>query len=262
MQYEKIFLICQNSLEGILTAVYDGWSLGTKGLEVEIVTKEPDYLTFFSTCQKIAPDTEKAQKVARSVRRKLGMEAYEAVCFSAVSNHPQKGTAIFRMLQQAMRGNVYDRNIMENLADPDVNLLSKLRIKVWHEYHRFFGFVRFHEIGGGVLFSQIAPENDILEMLGPHFSDRFPNENWMIYDENRNKVIVHPKGGVWSLHTNVQLSSEQREMLVNKEEYEELWKLFCGSITIEARKNPKLQQQFVPLKFRSNMLEFGSNNTK
>lgn len=260
MQYEKHILICQNSLEGILTAVYDGWKWGTSGVDVEIATGEPEYPSFFCICHRIEPDTEKAHKVARSVHRKLGLEAYEAVCYSAVSNHPQKGTAIFRVLQQAMKGKVYDRHIMENLADPDVNLLSKLKIKVWHESHRFFGFVRFREIGGGVLFSQIAPENDILEMLGPHFADRFPNENWMIYDSNRKKVLAHPKGSSCTVYTDVQLSDEHRERLSNTEEYEELWKVFCESITIEPRRNPHLQQQFVPLKFRPNMLEFSTLN--
>lgn len=256
MQYEKKILICPDSLEGIFTAVYDGWRFGLQGQTVEIKTKEPEYPEFFCTCLPVEADTEKAHKVARSVRRRLGPEVYEAVCYTAVSTHPEKGTVIYRVLRKALAGGRNNRFIMEDLTDPDVNLLSKLRIKVWHEYHRFFGFVRFRELGGGVLFSRIAPENDILEMLAPHFGDRFPNENWMIYDSKRGKVLVHPKGRECSVHTEVHLSEAQREALGRTEEYEELWRAFCKSVTVQERKNPKLQQQLLPFKFRSNMLEF------
>lgn len=105
-------------------------------------------------------------------------------------------------------------------------------------------------------FSRITPENDILEMLAPHFADRFPNESWMIYDDKRNKVLTHPKGGQCSVHTEVVLDAAQKEALSETEEFEQLWKVFCESIAVRERKNPKLQQQFVPLKFRSNMMEF------
>lgn len=39
-------------------------------------------------------------------------------------------------------------------------------------------------------------------------------------------------------------------------EYEELWQTFCDSISIEARRNEKLQKQMLALHFRSNMPEF------
>lgn len=256
MEYEKKILICKDSLEGIFTGIYDGWLWGARGLLVEIRTREPDCPEFFCTCVDILPDTEKAHKVARSVKRKLGGEVYEAICYAAVSLHPEKGTAIFRVLQRAFQGGRCRRDVIEDLTDPDVHLVMKLRTRVWHEYHRYFGFVRFRDAGGGVLFSEIAPENDILEMLAPHFADRFPNENWMIYDERRKKVLVHPKGGTCSIHAEVILNEDQRKTLGRAEEYEQLWKAFCESVTIQERKNPRLQQQFLPLKFRSNMLEF------
>ena len=93
-------------------------------------------------------------------------------------------------------------------------------------------------------------------MLGPHFVDRFPNEQWMIYDDRRHKVLLHRQGGECVLHTGVSLSEDYCGNLEDSEEYETLWRAFCKSITIEERKNPHLQQQLVPQKFQKNMLEF------
>lgn len=153
MEYEKKIFICDDSLEGIFTGIYDGWHWGAKGLPIEIVTKEPEYPEF-SVPVCIFLRTEKAHKVARSVRRKLGYEVYEAVCYAAVSVHQGKGTAIFRVLLRALGGGRCDRDVMEALTDPDVNLVFRLRTKVWHEHHRYLGFVRFRDVGGGVLFFQ------------------------------------------------------------------------------------------------------------
>ncbi len=256
MDYEKKILVCEDHIEGIFTAVYEGWIWHMRGMAVEISVREPEYPDFFTTIEEVVSDSIKAGKVLRTIREKLGEEVYETLCYAAVSTYPDKGTLVFRVLWQALSGRRCDRHVMENLSDSDVNMVSKIRIKVWHELHRFYGFVRFREIGGKVLFSKINPENDILEMLAPHFADRFPRENWMIYDEGRKKVLFHPKGGTCSVQKDMEFLQEQKDMLSEKEEYEELFKCFCRSVTVWERRNPALQQQQIPLKFRSNMPEF------
>ena len=260
MDEGKIVYICENSMEGIFTAVYDGWLREKNGVQVEIRTEQPENLELFCRYETVAADFGKAHKVAGTIRRKLERLTYEHICYAAVSVHPEKGTAIFRVLRKALAGGRCNREIMEDMADFYVNMVSGMHTKVWHEYHRFLGFVRFAELGGGVLFSKIAPENDILAMLAPHFENRFPNEYWMIYDENRHKVLIHERGEKCTIRREVELSKEYSTALLEAQEYETLWKAFCKSITIEERKNKKLQQQFLPRKFRPNMLEFGEDS--
>lgn len=256
MEIKKKVLVCENSLEGISTAVYDGWRWPDRGISVEISPEEPEYPELFTDRVQIKSDGIKAEKVLRSVRRKLGERVYEAVCYAAVSSHPNRGTAVFYLLRRALGKGRCDRRVLEALTDPAVNLVSSLQVKVWHEIHRYYGFVRFRQLTGGILYASISPGNDILELLCPHFSDRFPNENWMIYDEHRQKVLVHKRGKECVVYGKVQLDGEKREELAQGDEYEMLWKTFCHKTAILERGNQKLQKQFVPLKFRSNMLEF------
>lgn len=256
MNQEKTVLICEDSMEGIFTAVYDGWREAKGGRRVEVYTHAPENLEFFCTYRPIETDTVKAGKVMRTILMKLGVKNYETICFAAASACAERGTAIYQVLRKALGAGRGNERIMEALADPDVALVSKLHIKVWNEYHRYLGFVRFREIGGGALFSQIRPENDILAMLGPHFANRFPNENWIIFDEAREMALLHPKGEDCTIRSGVRLSQEYKDSLAGREEYEELWRAFVDSVTIKERKNPGLQQQFLPLKFRGNMTEF------
>lgn len=72
MTCEKKLLICQDSMEGIFSAVYDGWIWGARGYQIEISTCEPEYPELFCTSVEIPSDSEKALKVARSVKQKLG----------------------------------------------------------------------------------------------------------------------------------------------------------------------------------------------
>lgn len=205
MEYKKKMLICDDTMEGIFTAVYDGWRWENRGFSVGIAVREPDYPELFTENLEIISDSVKAFKVARTIKNRLGGQVYEAVCYAAASVHPEKGTAIFYLLRRA---------------------LEKGRI-----------------------------DTRVLELLAPHFSDRFPNENWMIYDKKRQKVLAHEQGGECTVYIQAVLNTQETDP-VQSDEYENLWKAFCSHITIPERKNPGLQRQFVPLKFRSNMPEF------
>ena len=205
MEYKKKMLICDDTMEGIFTAVYDGWRWGNRGFSVGIAVREPDYPELFTENLEIISDSVKAFKVARTIKNRLGGQVYEAVCYAAASVHPEKGTAIFYLLRRA---------------------LEKGRI-----------------------------DTRVLELLAPHFSDRFPNENWMIYDKKRQKVLAHEQGGECTVYIQAVLNTQETDP-VQSDEYENLWKAFCSHITLPERKNPGLQRQFVPLKFRSNMPEF------
>ena len=63
----------------------------------------------------------------------------------------------------------------------------------------------------------------VLELLAPHFSDRFPNENWMIYDKKRQKVLAHEQGGECTVYIQAVLNTQEMDP-VQSDEYENLWK--------------------------------------
>ena len=63
--------------------------------------------------------------------------------------------------------------------------------------HDFAGLLL--ELENGMLFSRIGPKNDVVAFLMPHFADRLPIENFVIYDEKRNLFGIHPAGKPWYL---------------------------------------------------------------
>lgn len=253
---EKQVFICENHLQGILTGVYVAWDSRCGHENVELRVQEPENLEFFCHYHKVPPDSDKAWKVIRTIRRDLGDDVYEFICFAAAAKDEEKGTAIYQTLVEALSRGRKNRRVLENLANPYVHRVFLLHRKVWYELERLYGFVRFRQMPGGILFARIHPDNDLLTLMDDHFSNRYPRENWVIYDEKRMAALVHPRDGSSYLRIGVKLPEDPREELSHPEEYEILWKEFCKSIAVMERKNLRLQQQHVPLKYRDRMLEF------
>ena len=152
-------------------------------------------------------DAVKAEKVLRTIRDRLGEEAFEAVCYAAACTDGGRADAIYRMVVLGLH--MKDgRQVVNCLQNRDVSLVMRLRIKAWHEAHRYMGFVRFEELENGVLYSVIEPAYAVLPLLAPHFADRFQQENWVIHDKRRGVMAVHPKDSLWVLADAEELNTD------------------------------------------------------
>lgn len=77
------------------------------------------------------------------------------------------------------------------------------------------------------MFSEIEPKNRVLTCIAEHFADRFPMENWVIYDNTHQEFLVHPAGKHWVLVQGEVPERNVTEQITEAEkEYEKLWKGF------------------------------------
>ena len=126
-----------------------------------------------------------------------------------------------------------------------------------NEAHFYKEIVRFTELENGMLFAEIEPKNQVLTCLGDHFSNRFPLENWMIYDKTHKMFLVHPKNKHWLLVVDEELNEESSSRVSTREAiYVNLWKNFFESISIKERESYSRQRQNLPLHYRKYMTEF------
>ena len=163
---------------------------------------------------------------------------------------PNTISTYMRMLRS-----IYNRGVEAGSA-PYVHRLFTLSRTTANEAHHLLGFLRFSELENGVLFSTIHPKNNALPILAEHFTDRLPQENFMIYDENRQLAAVHAAGKNFML---VDASGIDQDLLKRTSEkesaYRKLWLAFFDQIAIQARINPKLQAQNIPKRFWSDTPE-------
>ena len=262
-----IFL-CEDSIDGIFTGVYDAWASGYGHRNVALTTHTPDNYTLFDEYITVAIDEEKSRKVGNTLRQRFGLEVYSQICEAAAAQEePRRKTKDFPKADAIYRTIVLGlslkngSHVLEYLGEPYVNRVFQLSRSTANEAHHLLGFLRFQELENSVLFARIHPKNDVLEFLGDHFSDRLPEENFMIYDETRKKAALHRKGSYFFLTGTEGLDEQILQRFSPEElEYQKLWCCFFESIAIEARCNPKLQSQNIPKRFQKDAVEFTSQS--
>lgn len=245
---------CEDTIDGIFTAVYDAWNSRYGHRNIRIQEGTGNNFELFSEYYTVYTDRDKSRKVAEAIQKKISKEAFEMVCQAALSFSKGKGDAIYRFLIQ---GFLNGPQIVRYLNIPEVNRIYSLSLNVYNESHHYYGFLHFTELDGHILFAPFEPKNNIISLITPHFADRFPDENFIIFDSLRSTAAVHSPAGGWVLVSgeNFNLPPSFRN---EDEEIKKLWKTFFHSISIKDRENRKLQRQNMPLRFRTYMEEFHS----
>lgn len=247
---------CEDSLESIFTAIYNAYE--EKRNHRDALIQLNDDLQLFAEYVKVDADWNKAAKVMRTLERQFGEENYMWLCYALASPAEDKAQAVYQTVVEGLQRKAAKGHLFDNLANSYVNRAFVLARGANGENLHYRGFVRFAELDNGILYSKFEPKNNIITFLMPHFADRFPMENFMLYDGTRGLLGIHPAGRQWYL---VQGSEDPEEMesfgLSDKEKvYADLFRYFCYKIGIEERKNLKLQRNMLPLRFRANMVEF------
>ena len=261
MLQEMVTLICEDSAEGIFTAIYEAYERKLSIEHVKLHVGEVYEPALFTTYQKVLPNEEKAEKVIRTLQKKFPQEDYLSLCYALSSPDKRKADAVFHTIVWGLKG-LYQNSILEHLSCDAVRITMELARNAQNEYLHLRGFTRFEELKGGLLYTVIAPRNHILPQLAAHFADRFPGENFIMLDEGRLLYAVHPAHKQWFLVTPDPVErtecscSETVELSDRERYYQELFREFCHNISIEDRRNLKLQRNMLPLHFRLYMTEF------
>lgn len=245
--------LCEESLEGIFSAIYRAWSDGTSHTDVRIrSTSSMNTMSLFESYIDTEADPELADKVVSSIQKKLSDEVYYYVFRTALSFDPDRASVIYHFLQKAFRiGNA----IVKQLQDPDMMRVFELTRQIGNESHKYLGFVRFEEMNHGILVSKINPKSNVVPLIASHFADRLHNENWIILDTGRDFSAIHTANKGYYLTTNLTEAtlSEVYHISDHEEQYQQLWSQFFHSVAIAERKNTDLQRNMMPLRYRTYM---------
>lgn len=252
MENQKVYL-CEDTIEGIFTAIYDAWADRQAEAQLSMQCRESYVPRLFTDVIEVETDAGKAVKVMRSVKAKLGWKAYDMMYHAALSCEEDKIDAIYRFLKKGFK---VGAGVADMHGEAVVCRMFDLQRGVKNEAHFFREFLRFHETKQGVLIARIKPKNQVLSFVTEHFSDRFPDERFVILDEVHFVASFHTGGKEWFLR---KLSVEELEhiwALRGKADYEDLWRTFFHTIAIEERKNPKCQRNMCAYRYRDYMVEF------
>ena len=250
----SLILQCEDSLEGILTAIFDAFVEKNKMQEyhdgdIAIVIGENHTLSLFAQQMQVETDLDKAQKTLLSIQKKISYLAYKKVLSALCHFDVDRGNVVLGFL---VKGLPMGARVLEDMADPYVMRVIELSRKVDNESHMFLGLVRFFDLGK-FMYAEIEPKCHVLPQIMEHFADRYPNEHYVIYDKKRHVALIHLAFGnsffVSGDEWNIDLSQHE-------DYFERLWSQYFKTIAIEERYNPRCQNNLIPKWYRKHMPEF------
>jgi probable DNA metabolism protein len=248
----KIF-IYDDTFEGLLTAIYDGFY--SKEPPTSIYgTSESNTPLLLGGIIEIITKKDKFKKVRDAIINKIDFLALKKIYMVYLSNEEDKAMVIFKYLKIAFKLR-YDVHSFLNVNE--IRLVDDINRRVSMECHRFNGFIRFNYIDEKFLYSSIEPDNDILELIGDHFKDRFSKEYFIIHDISREKALIY-NGTSYEIILMDKITYEKLKL--HDDEYANLWKAYFKSTTIEERKNFRLQCRMMPKRYWKHILETSNDD--
>ncbi len=246
--------LCEDSPEGILSAIYEAWS-SRYGHAYNYIQVDTGYnYQLFSEYIHVKTDINKATSVASSIKHRISYDFYDLVKSCLLSYNTERADDIYRLI---ILGFTVGNSARYYLSYPFVQRILKLERNIENERHHYLGFIRFEELEDLSLFAKFRPKNDVLTLISPHFADRFPEERLIIADVERNNIAFIHYGHIeYAVANDIDLASFQPGNSENELMLKQLWQTFVTSIEIKERHNPSLRRQNMPLRFREFATEF------
>ena len=228
--------------------IFDGTKSGFLTAFV-VAYSDPDAVVASDKIQLLLGQTPVFVKTdeARAEKVKNRLLAFDRDCMrdldtllrSGMERREQIAFGYFRVLASEKRP------VSKRLAEKEVFEAVECIKKVGHEIHKFHGFIRFMETASGALYAPFAPDNDICELLLPHFRARLPQFPFVLHDIKRKKAAVYDGEHSFVAPLN------QAEILLSASEtgWQALWKGYYKAVNIPSRERLKQMKGYMPVRY-------------
>ena len=235
-------IICDGTYDGLLTALFYAYRLRPE----EILLRPAQQLDMLEPPRAIATDITKSARVQIAIDEKLSVNSGLNVRMAYASGLDEAGTLIYRYVTRGWKlGHALD----DHMTDPDVEPVLRLSRRVQLERHKMLGFLRFAPLENGVLYAACEPDYDIVPLIIEHFAERLPGERFIIHDLRHDTLAFHKPGATQVTH------ARAPRLAAPDDEYADAWRAFYDAICIEARRNPRLRDAFMPRRYHRYLTE-------
>ena len=257
-----IVYVFDNTLDGLLTAVFDSFFLHQ---EPEMLLAEGEQLPLFADKPyMVMTDNEKAARVWKGLEKHLSRDGLHMIAISWLSEERALNQPLFNFVCKVFRLPARS-GIEQNASDPDVLAVRNTCRRVLHEQLRMKQFIRFQKAKDGTYLAVVSPDHNVLPLIIDHFQDRFNDQPWLIYDAKRHygyyydgtnapiRITFEDEASVPFDLTNGKLEAD----VLSSDDalFQQLWRTYFKAICIKERMNPRKQLSDMPRRYWKYMTE-------
>lgn len=230
--------VYDGSFEGFLTCIYYFYKTGDR---VSEICREDIYPSFLLESKEIATDQELSDKVSNAIVKQVSYNTLIQIYFAFLSELPEREICLLDYIRLSFK---HGKSIEHQLTRECVQKVQSMSRKTSRERHRMLGLVRFQSYKN-ILYAPIETECFVLPVLGGHFQKRMSSEIFIIHDIKRGIALTYDRN-ILSLFPLRESDLDKRR---NDDFFEQLWRSYHAHLSIEERKNPRLQSQHMPKKY-------------
>lgn len=241
-----MILIYDKTFEGFLTLVYDVYY---EKLKPNSILKERPNNLILEEIKQIQSNEIKATKVLEAIKKKFSKKAFQTILNIFMCDNDDFELHLLNFIIIGFK----DKNELFNINNSSIFYIQNLEKQLFRANHKMSGFLRFEELEDNTLYAKLESRFNLCYFLGKHFYKRLNNQNYIIHDINRKLAFIKDKT---SIKVENIASFEEPNLSKDEEKFKKLWNGFFEAVSIESRKNEKLQKTLVPLLYRTYMTEF------
>lgn len=231
------YYLVDGSEDCFFTAVFDAFG----DRDCVITSEKYLQLGLEYTLTEVQTDGQKCNRVKKK------LDACDRLCLKDIalvlrSCDPLKEQTALEYIRLIVAKGGAVRNM---LAEPAVMEMTETLDRVTGEIHKMKGFLRFIENSEGVLYAPYSPDNDITDLLAPHFARRFSNQRFVIHDVKRKKAALFDGNEI------VMFDADGAEIYLSEyqQHFEDLWRQYYKSVNIESRPHEKQMKGYMPVRY-------------
>ena len=281
--------IFDNTLDGLLTAVFDSFALHQ---QPQLLAEGEQLPLFADEPHRVVTDEEKAARVWKGLEKHLSREALRIISISWMSEERTLNQPLFNYICKVF---LTGKDLSHNASDPDVLAVRNTCRRVLHEEQRMKQFIRFQKAKDGTYLAVVAPDHNVLPLIIDHFLDRFNDQSWLIYDARRHygyyygsphptsphptspigeessaQTVFPPRGDKRGAGDVVRITFEDETSVpfdltngkldaavlsTDDQLFQDLWRTYFKAICIRERINPRKQLNDMPRRYWRYMTE-------
>ena len=255
-----IVYVFDNTLDGLLTAVFDSFFLHQQN--VTLLADGEQLPLFADEPHRVMTDAEKAERVWKGLEKNLSKDGLHMITISWQSEERTLNQPLFNFICKVFSLKV--KGFERNASDEDVLAVRNTCRRVLHEQLRMKQFIRFQKAKDGTYLAVVSPDHNVLPLIIGHFQDRFNDQPWLIYDAKRHYGYYYD--GKTTIHVTFEheaavpfdLSNGKMDADIlsdNDQLFQDLWRTYFKAICIKERMNPKKQLSDMPRRYWKYMTE-------
>ena len=243
------------SFDGLLTTLRQVWQRRVEALSIRPAGGAQAGL--FAETVHVITDEVTARAVWANLLRWLPEKARERLYHVFLAEQLDSEQLIYRYIQKTLLQKGAD--ISEQWADDVVRRVYELSRWLSREQHRMQAFVRFEQTAAGLYHATIEPEVNVLPLIAGHFTRRYADQQWLIYDQRRHYgirfdgkrvLVVRPEGRAKAVGARALLPAAIAAGLAEREPtFQHLWQTYYRAATIAARRSPERHRRHLPKRY-------------